>query len=56
MLNDVKTIQDNDKGFNIISPDQRARIEAAIVELIIKERLPISKCESIHLTKLINGE
>lgn len=56
MLNDVKTIQDNDNGFSLMSSEQRSRIEVAIVELIIKERLPISKSESIHLTKLINGE
>lgn len=30
-------------------------IEAALVKFIVKERLPISKMESIHLNDLITG-
>lgn len=30
-------------------------IENALIEFIIKERIPISKTESIHLNKLLNG-
>lgn len=31
-------------------------IESAVMNLIIKERLPLVKVESIHLKKLIQGE
>lgn len=31
-------------------------IESAVLNLVIKERLPLVKVESIHLKKLIQGE
>lgn len=36
-------------------PRKKAQIENALIELIVKERLPLSKLDSKHFTNLING-
>ncbi|XP_055308984.1 uncharacterized protein LOC129572896, partial [Sitodiplosis mosellana] len=37
-----------------LPPDKKTQIENAIVEFVVKERLPISKMDSVHLQKLID--
>ncbi|XP_055307704.1 uncharacterized protein LOC129571860 [Sitodiplosis mosellana] len=46
-----KVFERNDKS----NPLSCSLIECAILNFLIKERLPISKSNSIHLTKLIDG-
>lgn len=35
--------------------EKMSNIQKAMIKFIVKERLPISKLESVHLSNLING-
>lgn len=50
-----KEIEKNMTNTNGVGKDDKD-IDAAVLNFIIKERLPLSKLESIHLKRLIQGE
>lgn len=49
-----KRMSDEDKDFN--KSEKKKLIENALVELIIKERLPLQKLDSKYMNNLIDGK